>query len=68
MANNHHIMERACGRHKTTGKFCTREELIEQVIGFKTQRGLSAASIARICKVSPGTVSNILKEETLFVQ
>lgn len=50
------------GRKKTTGKYDTREELIEKVIGFKTQRGLSDTSIARICQVSAGTVANILNE------
>ena len=60
--------EKSPGRNKTTGKYGSREELIRQVMGFKTQRGMSDSSIARICQVSPGTVSNILKNEKLFLQ
>jgi hypothetical protein len=60
--------EKTTGRNKTTGKYGSREELIEQVVGFKSRRGMSDSSIARICQVSPGTVSNILKNEAGFLQ
>lgn len=48
------------GRHKTTGAFDTREELVETIF-FKRSRGLPLKTIAYDVKVCEKTVRNILK-------
>ena len=48
------------GRPLTTGKYQTRQELIEAVVGFYSERRLSDAQIARIVGVSPTCVITIV--------
>lgn len=48
------------GRRKTTGRFQTREELCEWVWNTYWHTKASAADIAKQCRVSEGTVNNIL--------
>ena len=48
------------GRPVTYGKFNTRDELKNNALRLKTERGLSISSIARICNVSAPTIRSIL--------
>lgn len=49
-------------RHQTTGRFQTRDELIEWVWQAWEKTPACIADIARQCRVSPTTVANILKK------
>jgi len=48
------------GRNLTTGKYSTREELVINARRLRELRGMSYASIARCCQVSPATIKSIL--------
>lgn len=47
-------------RKLTTGRYQTREELVREVWAWYRMKGTTQAQIARICRVSPGTVQKIL--------
>ena len=49
--------------NKTTGRFETREELVERVVLLDMQGAMSMESIGKSCGVSQGTVNSILKSE-----
>lgn len=48
------------GRKPTTGRYATREELVEAVWGFYDMPNTSIAQVARICRVSEGVVAKVL--------
>ena len=49
------------GRRKTTGKFATREELIENIHTLR-QNGKTIAEVASICGVSGPVVSTLTRQ------
>ena len=51
------------GRKPTTGRFATRQELLERVWFYRLYTKLSDAAIADNVKVSPGVVSAILRSD-----
>ena len=48
------------GRSKTTGRYTTRVELCREVWFWYTKTELGITGVAKLCRVSPTTVSNIL--------
>lgn len=50
------------GRRPTTGRFATREELVEKVVFLARISKLKTSEIAANCGISPPTVDNILKQ------
>ena len=48
---------------KTTGRFDTREELCYFVWRWYVKSIMTQAAIARACRVSEGTVNNIMKNK-----
>ena len=48
------------GRKQTTGKYETRKELVSNIARMLEEGRLSKSSIARVCKVSCGTVDSIV--------
>lgn len=47
-------------RKQTTGRYATRDELVREVWHWWSQPGTTQTQVARICRVSLGTVSKIL--------
>ena len=54
-------MKRSRGRKPITGKYKTREELIQNVHFFYYQTDQKQSQVARTTGVSEATVANILK-------
>lgn len=50
-------------RKKATGRFDTREELVQHVLFLELNTSCSAAQIARNVHVSETTVANIVKSK-----
>lgn len=48
---------------KTTGRYETREELCDLVWRWYTRGAMSQADIARVSRVSEGTIANILNKK-----
>lgn len=48
------------GRKKTTGRYATREELVENIFLLYYGTDANITDVARICRVSGPTVSKIL--------
>jgi transposase len=48
------------GRPKTTGRFATRQELLDRIWMLYENGGMSLNGIARSCKVSNTTVSHVI--------
>lgn len=51
----------------TTGRYKTREELVDAVLGYYYISGASESQVAKSVKISPSTVSNILKKSHVSV-
>ena len=56
-----HPWNRGRGRKPTTGRYKTREELEDMVKWYYKNSPNSMAAIARMVRVSPGTVARILE-------
>ena len=54
---------RAPGRGRTTGRFNTREELIDRVEMYYNNTGMSQADIGKSCGVSQSVVNTLLNNE-----
>jgi predicted XRE-type DNA-binding protein len=51
------------GRKLTTGRFDTREQLVEMIVFLWQHTSCRQALIARNCQVSEATVSNIVNQQ-----
>jgi len=50
------------GRRPTTGRFNTREELIEEVLHLYHDTDTKLAQVAHICRISAGTANRIVED------